>query len=197
MKNLTILIFSILTLTLSSCSTVNLKVRKGKDIVISSTNYQKLKGTYENQLLDTIGLNFTKTLFDNFTIGTYKKRQSDFYTNFYTNFYTEIIPVDSFTLKLNFYKHEEILIKNELVKSITLKGELKNGYFKVKRQYPTKFIAGPLLWMLGEKQNYIGLTNDNNLVVLNSGGKGALFLIVVPFFVAKGDAHNYEYKRIE
>ena len=183
----TIVPFIFLTLLTSSCSTVNLTPRKGKDISLTPTDYLKLKGTYSNQTLDTNRYNFKRGLFENFTLDTLGRRQS--------GFYSEIIPVDERTLTVNLYRHDKIYIQDELIKSITLKGGFKRGYFKVKRKYPTKFIAGPLLWILGEHQSYIGLTKDNNLVVLDSGGAGVLLLVIVPFFVAGGDRHDYEYSR--
>jgi hypothetical protein len=178
--------FIFLAMLAASCSTVNLTPRKGKDLTLTPTDYLKLKGTYSNQLPDTNLYNFKRGLFENFTLDTTGKGQP--------GFYTEIIPFEK-TLTVNLYRHDKIYIQDELIKSITLKGKFKSGYFKVKRKYPAKFIAGPLLWVLGEHQSYIGLTKENNLVVLDSGGTGVLLLVVVPFFVAGGDKHDYEYAR--
>jgi len=161
--------------------------RKGKDILLNSNNYLKLKGTYSNQSLDTNRFNFKRGLFENFTLDTLGRRQA--------GFYSDIIPIDESTLTVNLYRHDKLYTQDELIKSVTLKGKFKSGYFKVKRKYPTKFIAGPLLWVLGEHESYIGLTKENNLVILDSGGAGILLLVVVPFFVAGGDRHEYEYSR--
>ena len=175
------------TLLVSSCSTVNLTARKGKDISLNSNDYLKLKGTYSNQSLDTNRFNFKRTLYENFTLDTLGRRQ--------TGFYVDILPIDEKTLTVNLYRNDNLYTQDELIKSVTLKGKFKSGYFKVKRQYPKKFIAGPLLWVFGEHLSCIGLTNENNIVVLDSGGAGVLLLVVVPIFVAGGDRHDYEYTR--
>jgi hypothetical protein len=175
------------TLLVFSCSTVNLTTRKGKDIQLSSNDYLKLKGTFSNQSLDTNRFNFKRTLYENFTFDTLGRRQ--------TGFYADILPLDEKTLTVNLYRHDKLYTQDELIKSVTLKGKFKSGYFKVKRQYPKKFIAGPLLWVFGEHLSYIGLTKDNNLVVLDSGGAGVLLVVVIPIFVVGGDRHEYEYER--
>lgn len=180
----TILFFMVL---IASCSTVNMTARNGKDIPLTSSDYLKLKGTFSNQSLDTNRFNFKRTLFENFTFDTLGRRQTDFYA--------EVLPVDEKTVTINLYRYDKLDIQDVLIKSMTLKGKFKRGYFKVKRQYVKKFIAGPFLWVFGEHQNYIGLTKENNLVILESGGSGVLLLVVLPFFVAGGDKHDYEYTR--
>lgn len=170
-----------------SCSTVNLTTRKDKDIWLNSKDYLKLKGIYSNQAKDSS--NFRRSLFESFTLDTLGKRQN--------GFYIDIVPIDENTLTVNLYQHNETYMQDDILRSITVKGKFKNGYFKVKRQYLTKFVAGPLLWVLGERQIYIGLTKENNLVVLDSGGKGVLFFVIVPFFIAGGDKYNYEYTKIK
>ena len=177
------------TLLIFSCSTVNLTARKGKDLQLNSNEYLKLKGTYSNQPIDTNRFSFKRTLYENFTLDTLGKRQP--------GFYAEILPIDEKTLTVNLYRHDKLYTQDELIKSVTLKGKFKSGYFKVKRQYPKKFIAGPVLWIFVEHLSYIGLTNDNNLVVLDSGGTGVLLLVVIPIFVAGGDRHDYEYTRMK
>ncbi len=87
-------------------------------------------------------------------------------------------------------KHNGITIKK-----VTLKGKYKNGYFKVKRQFAFSGIVGPLVWVVGEHINYIGLSKDNNLVVFDSGGVGVLFIVALPIFVADGDKRDNEYVR--
>ena len=176
------LVLLILTSTwFSSCSTVDFASRKNKDILLSSDHYLKLQGTFVNHSTDT---SYRKsTLFNNFTAGTHQ------------GLCVEIIPKDERKLTVNLY-NGKTPVQNELQKSVTLKGKYKKGYFKVKRLYRTKFVAGPLLWILGEKKNCIGLTKENNLVVLDSGGTGVLFLLAFPFFVAGGGSQYFEYSRI-
>ena len=180
MKKSTIILFIILSLLVFSCSTVNLVTRKEKDTQLNSADYLKLKGTYSNITIDQ---NYPdRTLFRNFRNDTLGKQKQ---------YAVDIIPIDPKTLTLSLNNN------GVLVKTLTLKGKYEKGYFKVKRNYRTKFIAGPLLWVFGEHLNYIGLTKENNLVVLESGGAGVLLLVVIPFFVAGGDKHDYEYRRIK
>ncbi|WKZ76300.1 MAG: hypothetical protein QY303_05245 [Vicingaceae bacterium] len=82
-----------------------------------------------------------------------------------------------------------------VIDSLTIKGKYRKGYFKVRTEVKANFIAGPLLWVLAENTKYIGITNDNNLVILNSGGSGFLLLIAFPIFAASGGQTTIEYER--
>jgi len=182
MKHLTVLLL-ILSLFISSCSTVNLKARAGKDVFLSSVDHEKFKGAYSNLPIDTnyrrrgLYCYFTKGNKDTLCI---QKQYS-----------VEIIPVDAKTLTVNLNDNEM------LIQRLTLKGKYKKGYFKAKRQFLFSGVVGPLVWVFGENINYLGLSKDNNLVVLNSGGAGVLFFIVLPIFVAGGNKHDHEYRRIK
>lgn len=178
MKHISVALF--LTLIFSSCSTVNLKARKGMDVELTATDYEKLKGSFSNTPIDTAY--YYHTLYRNFrndTTGTKQKQ--------YT---LEITPVSAnrMTLKLS---HNDVPIK-----TLNLKGKFKNGYFRVKRKFSAEMLFGPI-WGLTEHLNYIGLSKENNLVVFDSGGVGFTMVTIFPFFVAGGDRYNHEYLRIK
>jgi hypothetical protein len=161
-----------------SCSTIRLKDRIGKDLRLDANSIDKLSGDFKNTKNDTIY--FNKTLYNNFNYDTIY-RQKDLTINF--------TPIGKNKIKLKAFD------KETAIDSVTIKGKYRKGYFKVRRQINTNFIAGPLLWVLSENTKYIGLTKDDNLVIMNSGGSGLLLLIVLPIFAAGGGQTDVEYER--
>lgn len=161
-----------------SCSTIRLRDRIGKDIRLDANSIDKLSGDFKNTKNDTIY--FYKTLYNNFNYDTIY-RQKDLTINF--------TPIGKNKIKLKAFD------KETAIDSLTIKGKYRRGYFKVRRQINTNFIAGPLLWVLSENTKYIGLTKDDNLVIMNSGGSGLLLLIVLPIFAAGGGQTDVEYER--
>ncbi len=173
-----ITIFLSLTMLVCSCSTVRLKSRIDKDQYLDVNSFDKLSGDFKNSKDDTIY--HYSTLYNNFNYDTLY-RQKDLIVNFK--------PIDKNIIKLKVFDNETA------IDSLTIKGKYRKGYFKVRRQVKANFIAGPLLWVLAENTKYIGLTKDNNLVVMNSGGSGFLLLIAFPIFAAGGGQTNIEYER--
>ena len=178
MKSSRIIFLLILTITFCSCSTIRLSHREGKDIQLDNNSLGKLNGNYSNITLDTNHIN--RTLFNNFRYDSVYKQ---------TNLSVNITPIDNKTINL------KLLNNNILIDSLTIKGNYRRGYFKIRRQWNTSFIAGPLLWILGDNFKYLGLTNENNLVIVNSGGGGVMLLIVIPIFAAGGGQLENEYER--
>lgn len=80
-----------------------------------------------------------------------------------------------------------------IIDSLTLKGKYKKGYIKLKRKWNTHFIAGPLLWILNDNLCYLGLTNENKLLVIKSSG-GVMLLIAFPVFSMNGVQSEIEYE---
>ncbi len=173
-----IIILLSLTLLVCSCSTVRFKDRIGKDVYLDADSFDKLNGDFKNSKTDTINLH--RTLYNNFNYDTIY-RQKDLIVNF--------TPIDKKRLKL------KVLDNGIVIDSLTIKGKYRKGYFKTRTEIKANFIAGPLLWVLAENKKYIGLTNDNNLVILNSGGSGFLLLIAFPIFAAGGGQTTIEYER--
>jgi hypothetical protein len=183
MKNSTKLFLLSLFLLFSSCRTINLTTRKGKDKMLGATDFSKFNGVYANIPTHTVALQ--KTLFCAFTKGDKDTvcRQKKY----------EVKLVSDHPEKLTLHLQNE----GVTLKSLTLKGKYKKGYFKINRQLIFDGILGPLFWVFGSNTSYIGLTRDNDLVVLNSGGTGVLFILVMPISVSGNDQENMEYKRME
>jgi hypothetical protein len=173
-----ILIILSLTLLFCSCSTIRLKSRKGKDFHLDVSSSNKLSGDFKNSKNDTI--NSKKTLYNNFNYDTVY-RQKDLIVN--------ITPIDKHIIKLKLLDNETI------IDSLTIKGKYRRGYFKVRRQWSTSFIAGPLLWILGDNLKYIGLTKENKLVIIDSGSGGVMLLVAFPIFAASSGQFENEYER--
>ncbi len=167
-----------MTLLVCSCSTIRLKSRKGLDIHLDAKSFDKLSGNYKNSKNDTI--NFRKTLYSNFNYDSLYKQK-----NLIVNF----TPIDKNTIKLKVLDNETAL------DSLTIKGKYRRGYFKMRRQWSTSFIAGPLLWILGDNLKYIGLTKENKLVIIDSGSGGVMLLVVFPIFAAGSGQFENEYEQ--
>jgi len=178
-RNSILLIFS-LAFLICSCSTIKLKSRKGKDIHLDKSSFVALSGSFKNTKNDT--LPFQMELFSNFNYDTPYSQK-----NLIINF----TPVDKHELKLKVFDNEFT------VDSLTIKGTYRRGYFKVRRQWSASFIVGPLVWILGDNFKYIGLTNENNLVILNSGSGGVMLLVAFPIFGAGSGQFENEYERIK
>jgi hypothetical protein len=172
------LVVILLSIAASSCSSVDLSVRAGKDKALTKKDFTMLAGKYANLGNDSI---LFKSLFDHFDHLDHTQRKG---------ISVELASVEERKITINLYDGEQI------EKGKTVSGKFKKGYFKVKRQYTTKFIAGPLLWGFGSHRIYIGLSKTDDLVVFNSGGGGVLLLVIFPIFGAEGTKGDYEYSRL-
>ncbi|MGZ5243407.1 MAG: hypothetical protein ACXWW0_05915 [Bacteroidia bacterium] len=161
-----------------SCSTININGRNNKDIELNQYNYEHLNGTFSNSIIDSSQLR--RTLIGNFKYDT---------TFANSNYKVRLNSIDNRTIEL------KLLFKDSLITNYLVEGKYKNGYFKVRRQWKTNFIAGPLLWILGDDLKYIGITKENNLIIINSGGGGIMFLIAIPIFAASGGQFENQYLR--
>ncbi len=167
-----------MSLLVCSCSTIRLKSRKGKDLHLDTSSFVKLSGDFKNSKNDTI--NFQKTLYNNFNYDKFYK-QKDLIVN--------ITPIDKNKIKL------KVIDKQYVTDSLTIIGKYRRGYFKMKRQWSASFIAGPLLWILGDNLKYLGLTKDNKLIIIDSGSGGVMLLVAFPIFGAGSGQFENEYER--
>lgn len=167
MTNRRILVFLSLILIATSCSSIKLESRIGLDIQLNANSFDKLNGDYKNSNQDTSKSN--KSLYNNFNYDSIYK-QKHLIVNFTS--------IDKHKIKI------KVLDKETVIDSLTLKGKYRRGYFKIKRQWSTSFLAGPLLWMLAEDLKYLGLTKENKLVIIDSGGGGVMLFIAFPIFAA-------------
>ena len=177
--------FLLLIVELSSCSSVKLETRNGKDQQLTSSSFEKLNGTFSNLPADTNYLN--RTLYCHFT--NENKRKDSICSG--VQYTVELLSTDSRSLTIALKTNETT------VRKITLKGKYKEGYFKANRHISLHGLLGPLLWIFGENIIYIGLTNENNLIVINSGGAGALLIVAFPISISGGERRDTEYIRIK
>ena len=167
-----------LTLFICSCSTIRLKSRKGLDIHLDANSFNKLSGNFKNSNNDTI--KFHRTLYSNSDYDSlYRKK--DLIVN--------ITPIDKNKILL------KVIDNQYIIDSLTIKGRYRSGYFRMKRQWSTSFIAGPLLWILGDNLKYLGLTKENKLVIIDSGSGGVMLLVAFPIFGAGSGQFENEYER--
>jgi hypothetical protein len=175
----TFIILSLLLL-ICSCSTIRLKSRKGKDIHLDVSSIDKINGDYKNSNSDS--LYFQSTLYNNFNDNTiYRKNELQI----------NIEALDKHHIKLRVFDNETI------IDSLTIKGKYRRGYFKIKRQWNSSFIFGPLIWELGDNFKYLGVTKENKLVIIDSGNGGVMLLVAFPIMGAGGGQVEHEYERIK
>lgn len=174
-KNLLRNIISILVILtfplLQNCATIQLTDRVGKDIYLEDSDYMKLEGTY----IDS-------------TIVDYPKKSTDTIGYVYAPCKVNLKPMSSTRLEYTYF------INDSIVDSKVLKGKFVDGYFMQKSKFGVEFTFGPLLWGPGSEKYAYGITTENNLIVKESHGGIAIF-IVLPFFAGGGDS-KHEYKRI-
>ncbi len=96
---------------------------------------------------------------------------------------------------LNEKRIKASLLRNDsLIETKRLKFRVKKGFLDTRKYYSAGMIFGPLLWGLSSEDNCIGLTVENNLVIVNSKG-GVAMLLFMPTFGA-GHQTTTEYIRV-
>lgn len=151
----------------TSCSTIEKIDRKGKDKILDASNLPLITGAYSNahQLLDIL-----------------KQRESaPKYIKDDSALKVIMTAVDDRTVKLEFSNH------NKLLYSKTLKGKIDKGYFKAKPKAVLSLEPlFPILWGPGVYNLSLGLTQDNDLVVLESH-TGIALVTFLPLFAGGGE----------
>lgn len=173
-----VVVFLSLIFLVCSCSTISLKTRNGLDVELEANSFDQLRGNFNNTVNDT--MNVHKTLYSNFNDDTIYIQK---------NLIVSVAPIDRKTIKLTLLDNETV------IDSLTISGRYRRGYFKIKRQWSTRFIAGPMLWVLGDNFKYLGVTKENKLVILDSGGGGVMLLLALPIFAAGGRQTEVVYER--
>lgn len=168
--------------SLAACSVIRIQGRAAKDQHLDATDSQRLNGTFSMGLTDSTANFYERSLWMHFSSDTL----SDPY-----NWKVKLAALHPKALQVSIYQNDS------LVDEVRVKGRFHKGYFKTRRQFRANGIAGPLLWVLTEDFKHVGLTNENNLVVLNSGGSGFLLLVAIPMFAAGGGQFSNEYERLE
>ncbi len=168
---------------LSSCSTINKINRTGMDIYIDNTNYYKINGKYCNKGTKQTGpvSGFVYDIFYGYK--TFHKRIDN------TTATVTIKAINEKKIELCF------LQKDSVLKRTLLKGKFENGYFSVNTRYSLINPFFPLLWGPTNYKRIIGITKNNDLVILDTRNAIVVFL-VIPFWGAGGDSYN-EFKRLE
>lgn len=169
-------------LALASCATVDLSTRKEKkqDQVITKDKLVGLNGTFLNKSIDTAGRYYH-------SLWATLNPDSDSIPNW-----------DRSLVKLevrNEKRMDVVLLRNDsVIKTKKIKFRVKKGFLDVRKYYSAGMVFGPLLWALGSEDNCMGLTPENNLVLINNRG-GVLMLLIMPTFGA-GHQTTTEYERI-
>ncbi len=103
----------------------------------------------------------------------------------------ELTPINNYSIELSYY-HSDTLINSKIVR-----GKYQKGYFMEKLDVNTSFPIGPLLWVLAYNRRCIGLSNQDNLVLINSGWSAMGIMVLFPVFADGADQYQNEYLRIK
>jgi hypothetical protein len=184
MSDLMLIFISITNfLYLSSCSTINKIDRTGMDINIDSTNYHKINGQYSNLGIEQSGPVSGSVYHIFYGYKTFHKRID------YTKATVSLKAINEKKIELCY------LYGDSIVKSTILKGKYENGYFSINTRYGILNPFFPILWGPANYKRIIGITKNNDLVILDTRNAIVIFL-VIPFWGSGGDTYN-EFKRLE
>lgn len=170
----------VIALTTISCSTINLTNRKGKDAQLSESSYHQLEGVFQNGTIDSLPKRYA----------LYSQLKYDTAHQF-EHLKVRVTPIDASSIRF------ELLENDEVLDSLTLEGKYRRGYFKAKKKRNVNFIAGPLLWIVSDSFKCLGITKGGDMVIINSGGSGIMWFIILPVFVANAGQSETEYSRIK
>jgi len=160
-------------------STIYLIKRDVTDLNLNKTNYRKLKGRYSNSC---ICHSYSKELTS--LIYSERKLKKKFNIDSLT---LQINPIDEKSLELMFFN------KDSLLETKILKGKYENGYFSARTIHRIEGLF-PLLWGPADQNMSFGITEQNNLVILESHG-GLAILVIAPIW-GNNDQKAHEFKRI-
>ncbi|AXY73264.1 hypothetical protein D3H65_04405 [Paraflavitalea soli] len=171
-------------LLLTSCATINISDRNKvkTDQQLTSTDIAKLNGTFTNKANDSLPLG-VNTLWDR--LFNHPEPMKDRWAH--ATVKLEVASPTAITLSL--------MDADKLIDTRTVRFKYKKGYIKLRTQMNGKMLVGPLLWGLQVSKSYLGLTVDNQLILLNSKG-GTLMVICVPAFGSGGE-NDIAYRRVE
>lgn len=173
-----IITFMMLLIFLFSCSTTKWSYRKDKDYCVDKEKFDRLNGLYSNS-----GSSPTKTLYD-----IVYDRKLDREKLNSDSIRVKICTINKNKIKIQFLSHGICL------NSLYLEGKYKNGYFSTK-QFDLFSPIFPLLWGPETYNMSFGITNNNDLVILESLSATTI-LIVFPFF-ASGNNQVFIFNRIK
>jgi hypothetical protein len=169
----------LLLLSFFSCSTIDKIDRGNKDYALDNTNHSKLTGIYSNKNIESTW-SIYEMLYDRKLF--HQKLNND-------SILVGLKIVNDNKLELSFFKNKSC------IKTVKLKGKYENGYFLVNARFGLLSPFFPLLWGPGIYNMSIGITKNDDLVVLESHG-GASIFVIVPFFAGGGES-DVEFRRVE
>jgi len=178
MKQITFVLIS--AIFISSCACLKKNVDTSNSIILTEKNLTLLDGKYER---------FSKQQDKN-------KNDGDLYWNFFDRGQNRNDSIEFFELKV--IDKNRILVLyidgNDTIKSKTMKGKIKSGYFEFKRKY--LFIPGIYVNLYRDSKFRIRLSNDNNLIADYKQIAFGTAIFIIPFY-EKNQGNNMIFKRIE
>lgn len=177
MKYLVVLLFSNLFF-FGSCSGLKNNINTTDQVILNSSNYKLLDGTYESKSVS---------------------RKEDLYWYAFEgvmNYQSQADSTGSITFKVIDKKHIEVsyIKTGTVVKSKIIKGKIKNGYFILNRKY--LFIPMFFTNLYRDRVFRIGLLENGNIITDYNLVSFGTAMIIFPFRENTRE-YNVEFKRIE
>lgn len=174
-------LFGLALIVLSSCT--NIRMSKYESVPaltkIPDNNQSYLNGRYSNAALldDTAkGLSLWENLFP-------KAKQHDNWKDAEVEFQFE-----------KEYLHANLYSQGRKIDSFQTTFKAGDDYLDLKRKWSTHFVAGPVLWALGDWKVYLATDPEQDLVLFRAAG-GSAMLFVLPVFPAEGQTYLV-YKKV-
>lgn len=153
-----------------SCSVVSTSHRADQDHALSRRNYQLINGDFLNKIVDSSKIN---TRIPSRSLWYYLSGDTLLEDDTHVNVFMK----DQHTLQITLRASEQS------VSTHTLRGRFRKGYFKVNRQWKASSLVGPFFWLVSNNSRYIGLQNNDRLVIMSSSGR-LLMMLALPVFSA-------------
>jgi hypothetical protein len=175
-----ILYILILIISLTSCSSVKKAIASENIKEINENKESELTGVYENK-----SLNGDAEIYSLWSTLIFKAENYENWTDL------------KVSLKINREKQvvAELMNGEENIASKILKGEIENGYYRIKKQFNSEF-KYILFWILGDSSVKIGITEKKELIVLRESS-GTAFLVAFPVFASDTPFIETKYKLAE
>jgi len=169
-----------LTSLITSCSSVKKATASENTIDIKNDNLSEFIGIYPNK-----PLNGDAEIFSLWSTLNFKAEK-------YEN-WAEL------KVKLKINSENQIIVdlidNKKIIDTKILKGQIENGYYRIKKQFKSGFNY-IVIWFLGDSSVKIGITENDELIVLRKSS-GIAFLVAFPVFGSDTPLLETKYKRTD
>lgn len=164
---------------LSGCTSVRTAQSSNTVIPLKESTLSLIDGVYKNQFADNEGI-----IFSAWSSINYRAKDPQDWKDLSVRI--KVIEPTSILV--------ELMDNNIILDKIILKGELRDGFFKIKRQWKADF-RFVILWLLGSSDVKLIINENTDLIVIRQSG-GAALLVAFPAFASESPVYETSYERI-